>query len=630
MTFSNTEILNRIETNVLKPYRKKSGYDDFYNNLKISFPSLIEHLNILYGSSPDFLYQVEDILKESCKLYLNKTSHRMSRSSYKSGNMHEGSKNEVGAVFYVDLFAGKLQNIKKRIPYLKELGITFIHLMPLFKTPSGETDGGYAVSSYRQIEKRFGTMSDLRELIEELDNHGINLVLDFILNHTSDQHVWAEKAKAGDSEFQNYYYIFKDENKIKEYSPYLRDIFPEVRKGSFTFNIEMQSWVWTTFNSYQWDLNYSNPHVFLQMMKEMFFLANLGVKILRFDAPAFIWKKKGSSCENLPEVHTLIKAFKSIMNVVFPDVLFLSEAIVHPDEIKKYISESECELSYNPLLMATLWESLATRETKLLQRSMERYSSLPKNCYWINYIRCHDDIGWTFSDQDAWDIGIDPTGHRQFLNDFYTGKFEGSFAKGLPFQENLHTGDLRIAGTLASLSGLEKALLYETEMEVDLAMGRIFLLNGIILSMSGYPLIYMGDEVGQLNNYNFTDNPEHKDDSRWVHRIHAADLHKNIDHYSRLILSGLKNLIQIRKNCQAFTGNSVRILNPGNDHVFGFVRINENNLSGEKITILANFSEQNQIIHMPGTSIDILSGARFSTLIELNAYQFLWLKDEAL
>jgi amylosucrase len=627
MTFSNTELLNRIEKNVLNPYRNKTGYEDFYSNLKINLPSLIGHLSNLYGKRPNFIYHIEDIVKESCIMYLNRSDLGKIRDSYTSSNMHDGSPDEIGAVFYVDLFAGTLRGIKKRIPYLKELGITFVHLMPLFRTPFGETDGGYAVSSYRHIEKRFGTMTDLKDLIEEFDLNGINLVLDFILNHTSDQHEWANKARKGDPKYQNYYYIFKEKIELEAYSPYLRDIFPDVRKGSFIFDESMKSWVWTTFNSFQWDLNYSNPEVFLQMMKEMFFLANLGVKILRFDAPAFIWKQKGSSCENLPEVHTLIKAFKTIMSIVFPDALFLSEAIVHPDEIKKYISVSECELSYNPLLMATLWESLATRKTNLLQKSMERYSSLPKGCYWINYIRCHDDIGWTFSDQDAWDVGIDPTGHRKFLNEFYTAKFQGSFAKGLPFQENLHTGDLRISGTLASLAGLEKALNYETEKEVDHAIRRIMLLNGIILSMNGYPLFYMGDETGQLNNYNYTDNSEYKNDSRWVHRIPSIEPPKNTELYSKQIFKMLKKLVKSRKECRAFRGNYVRILSLENEHIFGFIRINENSLNKEKVTILANFSEQNQILNMSAATVDILTGTLFNEIIELNAYQFLWLRD---
>jgi amylosucrase len=386
----------------------------------------------------------------------------------------------------------------------------------------------------------------------------------------------------------------------------------------------MSKWVWTTFNSYQWDLNYSNPAVFLQMMGEMVFLAELGIEVLRFDAPAFIWKKTGTGCENLPEVHILIQAFKSIMSVTAPGVLFLSEAIVHPDEIEKYISVDECELSYNPLLMATLWESLATRKTRLLKKSMEKYSSLPKGCYWINYIRCHDDIGWTFSDQVAWTFGIDPTGHRKFLNNFFTGKFEGSFAKGLPFQENLRTGDLRISGTLASLAGIEKALAEETEIELDLAIKRILLLYGIIFSMSGYPLIYMGDEAGQLNNYTYTENQEYKDDSRWVHRLPATFPNINADHYSSRIFNGLKKLVQHRKKCPAFSGNTVRFLNPGNEHVFGFIR--ENGIKG-KVTIVSNFSEQNQIFKMPCATRDLLSGDDFDVEVELEPYRFLWLED---
>lgn len=625
MTFSNTEILNRIEKNVLKSYRKKIGYDDFYGRLKNHFPYLFENLIKLYGERPDFLYHLEAIIETSCKMSLKLKTLQKQSLKEKSGGLHKGSQEEIGAVFYVDLFAGKLKDIKGRIPYLKELGVTFIHLMPVFATPAGETDGGYAVSSYRDVDPRFGTMGDLKELIYVLDQNGIDLILDFVLNHTSDQHEWAQKAKEGDTGYQNYYYVFDDQQKVDEYAPHLRDIFPEVRKGSFTFNEPMKKWVWTTFNSYQWDLNYTNPVVFHQMVREMFFLAEAGVNVLRFDAPAFIWKEKGTGCENLPKVHTLIQAFKSVLSIGAPGVLFLSEAIVHPDEIEKYISVDECELSYNPLLMATLWESLATRKISLLQKSMERYAALPKGCYWINYIRCHDDIGWTFSDQNAWDAGMDPSGHRKFLNEFYTGKFEGSFAMGLPFQENMQTGDLRISGTLASLAGLEKALTEETKLEVDIAIKRILLLYGIILSMNGYPLIYMGDEAGYLNNYSYTDKPDQKDDSRWVHRQSTSYPEKNENHYSRRIFDGLIELIRIRKTCRSFAGNSLQIMNLQNPHVFGFIRMNMDN-SEEKVNVLANFSEEKQYIDMTEPSYDIISGTDYDTKIELNSYQILWLK----
>lgn len=627
MNYTPEEIYVRIEENVLNIFKHSEGFSKLKKQLEKYFPSLFSSLFKLYGTHPDFLYQVEDIVIEICRISLDSSfmTKQKKIDNNKEDLFHEGHSEVVGAVFYVDLFAGKLKNIGNKIPYLKELGITFIHLMPVFTTPENESDGGYAVSSYREVDPRLGTMRDLKDLTKKLEQNGISLVLDFVLNHTSHEHKWALKARAGEKKYQEYYYIFENRADVDEYSPHLRDIFPEVRKGSFTYNNEMKSWVWTTFHNYQWDLNYGNPDVFMVMVREMLFLVEAGVKILRFDAPAFIWKKKGTSCENLPEVHVLIKAFKSVMSIAAPDVMFLSEAIVHPDEIKKYISKNECELSYNPLLMATLWESLATRKTVLLNSSMKKYAQIPEGCSWINYIRCHDDIGWTFSDENAWDAGIDPYGHRRFLNDFYTGNFEGSFARGLPFQENVHTGDMRISGTCASLAGLEKALNEETLIEVDLSIARINLLYGIILSMNGFPLLYMGDETGQLNDYSYTNDPDHADDSRWVHRQKSSNIRSPLNNHSKIIFEQLKKLIFIRKKCSGFSGNNITVLEIPNPHIFCFERVSGIEDS-EKIIVLANFSEQKQYIKLTEQSYDIISGNIFEPDIMLNAYQLLWLK----
>ncbi len=627
MKYTTDEIYIRIEQELLKHFKGKKGFPLFKEQLEKNFSSLFNNLFKLYGTHPDFLYQLEDIIKEICRISLGGTfiTRQKNPDINKESLMHEGDSGVVGAVFYVDLFAGNLKKIGEKIPYLKALGITFVHLMPVFKTPKGESDGGYAVSSYREVDPGLGTMSDLKKLAKKLEENGISLVLDFVLNHTSHEHRWAVNAKFGDKKYQAYYYIFEDKSDVDEYSQYLRDIFPEVRKGSFTYNNEMESWIWTTFHNYQWDLNYGNPDVFVEMVSEMLFLIEAGVKILRFDAPAFIWKKKGTSCENLTEVHTLIKAFKSVMNIAAPDVMFLSEAIVHPDEIKKYISKDECELSYNPLLMATLWESLATRKTALLNASMEKYIDVPEGCSWINYIRCHDDIGWTFSDENAWEAGIDPHGHRQFLNNFYTGKFEGSFARGLPFQENIHTGDMRISGTMASLAGLEKALNEETKKEVDLAIARINLLYGIILSINGFPLIYMGDETGQLNNYSFLENSNYAKDSRWVHRQKSSDNRSPLNNHSKIIFEQLKKLIFIRKKCSAFSGNNITILDTSNPHLFVFER-NPVKPGVDKVIVLANFSEYIQKIKLPVKTFDIISELNFESEIMMNAYQLLWLK----
>lgn len=627
MNYTTYEIYGRIVKELQKQFKGKKGLPLFKEQLEKNFSSLFKNLFKLYGNNQDFLYQVEDIIKEICRISLNGSF--MSKQKYPDNpevnNLHEGNSDVVGAVFYVDLFAGKLKNIEEKIPYLKELGITFVHLMPIFKTPENESDGGYAVSSYRDVDPRLGTMNDLKKLAEELKLNGITLVLDFVLNHTSHEHKWAVKAINGEEKYQRYYYIFKDRKQVDEYSSHLRDIFPEVRKGSFSYNDKLKSWIWTTFHNYQWDLNYGNSDVFIEMVGEMLFLVEAGVKILRFDAPAFIWKKKGTSSENLSEVHILIKAFKSVLSIAAPDVMFLSEAIVHPDEIKKYISRNECELSYNPLLMATLWESLATRKTSLLIISLKKYGQIPEGCSWINYIRCHDDIGWTFSDENAWESGIDPHGHRKFLNNFYTGKFEGSFARGLPFQENIATGDMRISGTMASLAGLEKALNEETIVEVNLSIARINLLYGIILSINGFPLIYMGDETGQLNDYSFSDNPNFTKDSRWVHRQKATDPVYKLNVHSKIIFEQLKKLIFIRKNCSAFSGNNITILDTPNPHLFSFERYSGKQ-GVNKIIVMANFSENKQHVKLMYPTLDVISGKKFEPDIALDAYKILWLK----
>jgi amylosucrase len=316
--------------------------------------------------------------------------------------------------------------------------------------------------------------------------------------------------------------MFPDRQMPDAYDAHLREIFPDVRRGSFSYRPEIDRWVWTTFHSFQWDLNYRNPVVFNRMAEEMLFLANAGVEVLRLDAVAFTWKELDTSCENLPGAHLLIQAFNALARIAAPTLLFKSEAIVHPDDVARYIAPYECQLSYNPLLMALLWEALATRDVRLLQRSMQRRFAISPQCAWVNYVRCHDDIGWTFDDQDAAALGIQGFDHRQFLNAFYTGRFPGSFARGLPFQYNPTTRDMRISGTCASLAGLEKALREETDAEVELAIRRILVMHSVILSIGGIPLIYLGDEVGTLNDYGYRTDPARAEDSRWVHRP-AAD-----------------------------------------------------------------------------------------------------------
>jgi glycosidase len=376
----------------------------------------------------------------------------------------------------------------------------------------------------------------------------------------------------------------------------LREIFPEEHIGSFTYRKDLGKWVWITFHSYQWDLNYANPVVFNRMVEEMLYLANAGVEVLRLDAVAFIWKQLGTNCENLTEAHMLIKAFNAVTRIVAPSLLFKSEAIVHPDEVTKYIAPDECQLSYNPLVMALLWNSLATRKTRLLKQALAERYKINKHCSWVNYVRSHDDIGWTFSDEDASRLGINGYDHRKFLNEFYTGTFPGSFARGLSFQLNPNTGDMRISGTTASLAGLEKALGEETSYEVELAIRRILLIYGVIMTLGGIPLIYLGDEIGYLNDYAYQKDPIKSADSRWVHRPFIdwtkVERRNEKDTLEGRIFNGLLNLIRVRKANEVFSCGDLEVMDIDNEHILGFVRTCDT----KRILVLANFTEEVQII----------------------------------
>ena len=435
------------------------NWEVFKTRLGKNFPKLFPLYLRLYEEQGDFNSHLEDLIIRIAQSWIERPEDlKVFDETREVDPYWYQSNQQLGGVCYVDLFAGNLNNLRTKIPYFKELGLTFLHLMPIYHSPESENDGGYAVSSYREFEPEIGDIKDLIQLARELRKAKISLVLDFIFNHTSDEHGWALNALKGDRDFQKYYRMYPDRKMPDAFEKHLREIFPEEHHGAFTYREEIDHWVWTTFHTYQWDLNYDNPVVFNNMVDKMLFLANLGVEILRLDAVAFTWKKLGTNCENLPEAHIIIQAFNAIARIAAPALLFLSEAIVHPKEIIKYIRLDECQLSYNPLQMALIWNSLATREVRLLEQALEERNKIPAGCAWLNYVRVHDDIGWTFSDEDAARLGINPFDHRQFLNSFYTGEFRGSFARGLPFQENPETLDARISGTTASLAGLEKAL----------------------------------------------------------------------------------------------------------------------------------------------------------------------------
>ena len=575
--------------------------DVFLHRLPQQLPRIVTSLSAVYGSGPEIWDVVARAVLTAWDAYAERPADLRDLDRQREGAAPWFTSREaVGGVCYVDRYAGTIAGLREQIPYFRELGLSYLHLMPLYESPAGNSDGGYAVSSYRRVDPALGTMDELAELAAELRSQGIALVLDFVFNHTSNEHEWARAAAAGDPHFERFYWIHRDRTLPDAFERTAREIFPDDHPGVFTrvdstpagraaspFDPDPR-WVWTTFHRFQWDLNYANPEVFHAMAGEMLFLANQGAQVLRLDAVAFIWKQLGTTCESQPQVHDLLRAFRAVAALAAPAVEFKSEAIVHPDEVIRYVHPEQCALSYNPLQMALTWEALATRDVTLLSAALAERHETPEGTAWVNYVRGHDDIGWTFSDDDAARLGVDPAGHRRFLNAFYTGRHPGSFADGVAFQDNPRTGDCRICGTTASLLGLEA--------EPGAAVDRILLAHSLAMSTGGVPLVYLGDEVGQLNDPHWRQEPGHGDDARWVHRPRRreADHERRHDLFSvqGRIFGGIRGMIAVRRSTPEFEGTTLIPFDTHNSHVLGYQRPGEHSL----VLCLANVSDWSQFV----------------------------------
>ncbi len=453
----------------------------------------------------------------------------------------------LGYACYADRFAGTLRGVAERAPYLQDLGVGYLHLMPLLRPRPAPNDGGYAVMDYETVRPDLGDRDDLRALTTELRRRGISLCLDLVLNHIAREHAWAAGARAGDARLRDYFHVFADRALPDAYERTMPDVFPDFAPGSFSWDDELDGWVWTTFNDYQWDVNWSNPDVLCEYADIIMSLANDGVEVFRLDAIAFIWKRLGTNCQNQPEVHALTQALRTVTRIACPAVLFKAEAIVGPQDLLAYLGTGVhhgkvSDLAYHNSLMVQVWSMLASKETRLATRALQRLGTPPTSTAWITYVRCHDDIGWAIDDGDAAAVGLDGHQHRRFLSDFYSGDFPGSWARGLVFQENEATGDRRISGSLASLAGLEAG-------DPD-AVRRILLAHAVVLGFGGLPVIWMGDELALPNDPTWDADPAHADDNRWVHRPRMpwadGDPRAAPGPPGRAVYDGLRHLVAVR------------------------------------------------------------------------------------
>ena len=487
----------------------------------------------------------------------------------------------IGYVFYADRFAGTLQGVEDHLDYLGELGVRYIHLMPVLRSRAGDNDGGYAVADYRSVDPRFGTLDDLEHLAASLRQRGMSTCIDLVLNHTAAEHEWALRAAAGDPAYSAYYRIFPSRAMPDRYERTLPEVFPEFAPGNFT-QLPDGRWVWTTFNSWQWDLDWSNPRVFTEMIDIVLEHANRGVDVFRLDAVAFMWKRLGTNCQNQPEVHDLLRALRACARISAPAVVFKAEAIVGPDDLAPYLGVGrhqgrECDLAYQNSLMVQYWSSLATRDTRLMTHVMSAFPRKPSTTAWASYIRCHDDIGWAITEADADAVGWSGPAHRAFLSRFYEGSFKGSFAVGEVFQSNPATGDSRISGTFASLAGLERGLADGDAVAVDRAIARMLMGNALILAWDGIPLLYMGDEIGLLNDPSYLLDPRLASDNRWMHRPRMrwdrAAMRGDPATVEGRLFGGLRRLIDIRRTLpQLHAAMPLQVVDLGDPALFAFVR----------------------------------------------------------
>ncbi|MBL0356244.1 MAG: alpha-amylase [Chitinophagaceae bacterium] len=596
----NSQIHQLINNCLQKKQIDIAGKDNLFYTRFVANTAAIHYLyNQLYQQHPQSEQLFEQLINTITDAYTGRPEALKELDEEKERKGNWFLSNEIaGMSLYVDRFCGSLKNMPAKLDYFKQLGVNFLHLMPVMQSPEGGSDGGYAVSDFRKVDERFGTLADFKKLQQQMKKEKMYLMIDIVLNHTSYRHEWAAKAKQGDKKYQDYFYMFDDRQLPDQYDTTMPEIFPESSPGNFTWSAECNKWVMTVFHKYQWDLNYTNPAVLVDMMDNIFFYANLGVDILRIDAPAFIWKQPGTTCQNLPQAHILLRLIKQCVQVATPGMALLGEAIVAPKEIMKYFGTGlytarECDFAYNATHMALQWDALATGDTQVMLAAQHEILQKPYGTSWITYTRCHDDIGLGYDDYMIQHAGFNPYEHRRFIKDYYSGASPGSPARGALFSVNPKTQDARISGSLASLCGLESSLNEHNGYQVEMSVRKILLMQAHSFFIGGVPMLFYGDEVGYTNDYSYLNDPGKSYDNRWMHRP-VIDWEKNkrmdeADTLEQKIFSGTQQLIALRKQLPVVADyKNLTWLSPFNIHVAGYLRT----LDETKLYCVFNFSSK--------------------------------------
>lgn len=601
----------------------KSRIDVYYDELKWLYAELYDNDMQAFDYFVDMLYS---FYKKRNKQLKEMDEARSVVHDWFAGN------DMLGMLMYTDCFAGSLKGVKSHLDYIEDCGVNYIHLMPLLESPKGKSDGGYAVSDFRKVEPSLGNMRDLSNLAKACHERGISVCLDFVMNHTSEDHEWAKRARAGEKEYQDRYFFYDNWDIPNEYEKTVPQVFPTTAPGNFTWCEEAGKVVMTSFYPYQWDLNYRNPVVFNDMTANMLYLCNQGIDIIRLDAVPYIWKTLGTNCRNLPEVHNLVRIMRIACEIVCPGTLLLGEVVMEPSKVVPYfgsVSKPECHTLYNVTTMASTWHTVATKDVRLLKHQLGQVFSLPKQYVFLNYLRCHDDIGWGLDYDYLQQFGIEEVPHKKYLNDYLKGVWPGSDSRGELYNDDPKLGDARLCGTTASLSGIEAAEYEKDKNKLSKYIGLDLMLHAFLLTQSGIPVLYSGDEIGQLNDYSYHNDPHKKDDSRYLHRgsLDWASVARRHEEGTRekCIFDGIRKLTKLRNSHRVFeSAADTWIIETWNDHVLGIGRY----YKGEKLIALFNFNDYAETAWIDDEEdyIDMMTGElRPAKAVGIPAYGFVWL-----
>ncbi len=585
------------------------------------------------------LYDNDDMFAELCgqmKEYYDQRNEKL--KALDSERVQAGAwyreKDMLGMMMYIDNFAGNIRGVEEKLDYLEKCNVNYVHLMPFLDSPKGRSDGGYAVADFRKVKPELGTMDDLAHLAEKCHEKGISLCMDFVMNHTSEDHEWAVKARQGDGEYMSRYFFYADPSIPEEYEKTVPQVFPTTAPGNFTYLPEIGHYVMTTFYPYQWDLNYRNPRVFNEMMYNFLYLANQGMDIIRIDAVPYIWKELGTNCRNLKQVHTIVRMMRMIGEIVCPGIVLLGEVVMEPDKVAPYfgtVEKPECHMLYNVTTMATTWNTVATRDIRLLRKQMDIVCALPKEYTFLNYLRCHDDIGWGLDYDTLKTWGMNEVPHKKYLNDYFQGKTEGSVSRGELYNEDLVTGDARFCATTASMCGIESAGFEQNDQKMDQAIRKDIMLHAYMFTQSGIPMLYSGDEVGQVNDYTYKEDPEKAPDSRYIHRgkfnWELADKIEEKGSVQERLFHALGDLEAVRRREAVFNVDAeVYTKDYSDTSILWIVR----KAGGEEFHAVFNFSDYDKEIWMPEVREyeDLMSGkTEVVQKTVIPAWGFLWMKS---